>query len=105
MYDSSTKIILVNKDGTTGNIGYTINDVNFNQSLVTTYSSIVKGKSVIKNIVNSKDIDTTINWCVALGAQIRKDDDRIIIVGSIPKLISGRTNFIRVHRIGAQDNK
>ncbi|MBR5303829.1 MAG: pyruvate kinase [Candidatus Gastranaerophilales bacterium] len=34
-----------------------------------------------------------------------KDDDRIIIVGSIPKLISGRTNFIRVHRIGAQDNK
>ena len=28
-------------------------------------------------------------------------DDRIIIVGSIPKLITGRTNFIRVHRIGA----
>lgn len=30
-----------------------------------------------------------------------KKDDRIIIVGSIPKLITGRTNFIRVHRIGA----
>ena len=27
--------------------------------------------------------------------------ERIIIVGSIPKLITGRTNFIRVHRIGA----
>ncbi len=32
-------------------------------------------------------------------------DERIIIIGSIPKLITGRTNFIRVHRIGAADNK
>ena len=30
-----------------------------------------------------------------------KKGERIIIIGSIPKLISGRTNFIRVHRIGA----
>lgn len=30
-----------------------------------------------------------------------QNDERIIIIGSIPKLISGRTNFIRVHRIGA----
>ena len=57
MYDSSTKIILVNKDGTTCNIGYTINDVNFNQSLVTTYSSIVKGKSVIKEVITNLDLD------------------------------------------------
>lgn len=33
-----------------------------------------------------------------------KKDERIIIIGSIPKLITGRTNFIRVHRIGAHDN-
>ncbi len=32
-----------------------------------------------------------------------KNDERIIIIGSIPKLITGRTNFIRVHRIGAHD--
>ncbi len=32
-------------------------------------------------------------------------DERIIIIGSIPQLISGRTNFIRVHRIGADDIK
>ncbi len=30
-----------------------------------------------------------------------KKDDRIICVGSIPNLITGRTNFVRVHRIGA----
>ena len=34
-----------------------------------------------------------------------KKDERIIIIGSIPKLISGRTNFIRVHRIGAEDDR
>ena len=30
-----------------------------------------------------------------------KTDDRVILTGSIPKLITGKTNFIRVHRIGA----
>ncbi len=30
-----------------------------------------------------------------------KKGERIIIIGSIPKLITGRTNFIRIHRIGA----
>lgn len=34
-----------------------------------------------------------------------KKDERIIIIGSIPKLISGRTNFIRVHRIGAPEGR
>ena len=29
-----------------------------------------------------------------------KKGDYVIITGSAPKLISGRTNFIRVHRIG-----
>ena len=28
-------------------------------------------------------------------------DDRVIIIGSIPKLITGRTNFVRVHRMCA----
>ena len=28
-------------------------------------------------------------------------DDRVIIIGSIPKLITGRTNFLRVHRMCA----
>ncbi len=32
-------------------------------------------------------------------------DDRIIITGSIPKLITGRTNFLRVHRLGATSSK
>ena len=34
-----------------------------------------------------------------------KKDDRIIIIGSIPQLITGRTNFIRVHRIGAPQGR
>lgn len=43
-----------------------------------------------------KDIDDYI-----LSRTDFKKDERIVIIGSIPKLISGRTNFIRVHRIGA----
>jgi len=31
-----------------------------------------------------------------------KNGDTIILIGSIPKLITGRTNFIRVHKIGSQ---
>ena len=34
-----------------------------------------------------------------------KRDERIIIIGSIPQLITGRTNFIRVHRIGAPQGR
>ena len=34
-----------------------------------------------------------------------KKDDRIIIIDSIPQLITGRTNFIRVHRIGAPQGR
>lgn len=34
-----------------------------------------------------------------------KKGERIIIIGSIPKLITGRTNFIRVHRIGAPNER
>ena len=30
-----------------------------------------------------------------------KKGERIILIGSIPKLITGRTNFIRIHRLGA----
>ena len=44
-------------------------------------ASLAKGKSVIKNIINSKDIDTTIEWCSSLGAIIRKEADRIVIKG------------------------
>ncbi len=32
-----------------------------------------------------------------------KKDEYVIVVGSTPHLISGRTNFIRVHRIGAEN--
>lgn len=60
MYNSATKIILVNKDGTAGNIGYTINDINFNQSLVPTYSSIVKGKPVIKSVIENLDLEYSV---------------------------------------------
>lgn len=44
-------------------------------------ASLAKGKSVIKNIINSKDINTTIAWCETIGASIKKEEDRIIVKG------------------------
>lgn len=44
-------------------------------------ASLAKGTSVIKNIVDSNDIDTTIKWCEGLGATIKRNNDRLIIKG------------------------
>ena len=44
-------------------------------------ASLAKGTSVIKNIIESKDIETTISWCRALGATIKKLNDKLIIKG------------------------
>ena len=56
-------------------------------------ASLAKGTSVIKNIVNSKDIDTTIEWCKNIGANIKKGSDRIIIKGVNNKLFFEHSLF------------
>ena len=45
-------------------------------------ASLAKGKSVISNIVFSKDIKATIGAMRALGAKIEEFDDYLIIEGS-----------------------
>ncbi len=55
-----------------------------------------------KNWDNVLDSDVLLNIDDFLINEIGfKPDDYVIITGSAPKLISGKTNFIRVHRIGA----
>ena len=56
-------------------------------------ASLAKGKSVIKNIVDSKDIDTTISWCSGIGASIRKENDRIIVRGVDNKISFAHSLF------------
>ncbi|MDD3766954.1 MAG: 3-phosphoshikimate 1-carboxyvinyltransferase [Eubacteriales bacterium] len=45
-------------------------------------ASLAKGISIINNIGNSEDIDKTIEAMKALGAQIKREDTRLIIDGS-----------------------
>lgn len=44
-------------------------------------ASLSNGVSIIKNIIDSDEIDTTIKWCKALGATIKKSNDKITIKG------------------------
>lgn len=44
-------------------------------------ASLADGTTIIKNIVESQNIDTTIRWCSSLGALIKKGQDRYIIKG------------------------
>ena len=78
MYNSATKIILVNKDGTASNIGYTINDINFNQSLVPTYSSIVKGKPVIKSVIENLDLEYSVKDLTERVSVSPEDEDPVL---------------------------
>ena len=55
------------------------------------------------DVLDSKMLDK-IDKFIFENTKLQKDE-RIIIIGSIPKLISGRTNFIRVHRIGAPEGR
>lgn len=56
-------------------------------------ASLSDGTSIIKNLVNSKDIDTTIQWCISLGANIKRGPDRYIIKGTNNKIIISNSLF------------
>lgn len=63
-------------------------------------ASLAKGTSIIKNIVDSKDIDTTISWCKGIGATIKKSNDKLIIKGvnniinyQTPLFVCGNTSI------------
>jgi len=56
MYESSTKVILV-KSGESSNAlnlgsGMTVNDIMLNQKLVSTYSEIIKSRTVLNEVIN-----------------------------------------------------
>lgn len=44
-------------------------------------ASLAKGTSTIKNLLDSNDIETTIEWCKSIGANIKKVNDKLIIKG------------------------
>lgn len=55
MYQSSSTIILVNDDGSTGQI--TQNDINIGKSLVSTYSDIITSRRILDPVINNLSLD------------------------------------------------
>lgn len=45
-------------------------------------ASLSNGTSIIKNVVDSEDVDTTIQWCKAIGANIKKNNGKLLIKGT-----------------------
>lgn len=57
MYKSTSTVLLVSDDGTTGNTGTTQSDVNLNKSLVSTYSELVKSRTVLKTVIENLSLE------------------------------------------------
>lgn len=57
MYRSTSTVLLVSDDGTTGNAGTTQSDVQLNKSLVSTYSELVKSRTVLKTVIENLSLD------------------------------------------------
>ncbi len=53
----------------------------FNLHLEIICASLANGISTIKNIIDSQEIKTTINWCKTIGATIKRNGDSLVIKG------------------------
>lgn len=56
LYNSTSTIILVGDDGTSGG-EYTQNDINLNKSLVSTYSEIIRSRKVLEKVIDNLSLD------------------------------------------------
>lgn len=57
MYKSTSTVLLVSDDGTTGNSSTTQSDINLNKSLVSTYSELVKSRTVLKAVIEKLSLE------------------------------------------------
>lgn len=57
MYKSTATVLLVSDDGTTGNAGTTQSDIQLNKSLVSTYSELVKSRSVLNAVIENLELE------------------------------------------------
>ncbi len=86
MYKSSTTFVLSkSKDSTTqsdnnstNNEAITQNDITLNSKLVSTYSEIIKSKTIAKEVINSLGIDMTVNEFIKNVSVTSKADTELI---------------------------
>ena len=78
MYQSSTTIVLTRESDDSQK--YTQSDVLLNQNLVPTYSNIIKSRSVLKQVINNKNLDYTTEQLSNLITVSSVEDTEIIKV-------------------------
>lgn len=61
IYEANTRLVLtgVAESNQSTNSGTTLNDVNLNSKLVATYREIIKSKTILKDVINTLDLDYT----------------------------------------------
>lgn len=62
VYEANTRLVLTGvaeSNKTTSDSGTTLNDVNLNSKLVATYREIIKSKTILKDVINTLDLDYT----------------------------------------------
>ena len=88
MYKSSTTFVLskstdekdnISKENTVNDSqAITQNDITLNSNLVSTYSEIIKSKTIAKEVINSLGLDTTISEFTSNVTVTSKDDTELI---------------------------
>ena len=87
MYKSSTTFVLskstdekdnVSKENNASSQAITQSDITLNSNLVSTYSEIIKSKTIAKEVINSLGLDTTISEFTSNVTVTSKDDTELI---------------------------
>lgn len=85
MYKSSTTFVLskskditIQSENNTNSEAITQNDITLNSKLVSTYSEIIRSKTIAKEVINSLGLDMTISEFISGVSVTSKDDTELI---------------------------
>ena len=85
MYKSSTTFVLskskditIQSENNTNSEAITPNDITLNSKLVSTYSEIIRSKTIAKEVINSLGLDMTISEFISGVSVTSKDDTELI---------------------------
>ena len=104
MYKSSTTFVLSKStenntqvDNNIDNEAITQNDISLNSKLVSTYSEIIKSKTIAKEVINSLGLDMSVDQLISSVTVTSKDDTELIqitVSNKDPKLSADIANSL-----------
>lgn len=97
MYKSTATVLLVSDDGTSSTTSTTQSDVNLNKSLVSTYSELVKSRTVVKTVIDNLSLDYKIDDLTSKITVSNVSDTEIIkiqVIDKDPELAASISNEV-----------